>query len=425
MIGALIFFSVSVYFLVIFYKNAFKKLPNFPPGLFFTDGFFWHVQRRFSLRYMRDYGFGRRDETLEQVVESEIKEIFDIRLNGPKNDAEKDMVKGDLVYMPHFLATPFINGILHVVSRMTLPREKYGYVWELAKGTLLFQRSSNDLGGALTFTPWLKDVMPNYSGYNDLKKGHQYLLDFFTNLVKEIMSTFDSSHPRHFLDEYIRQMKKEQNEKRSTYSVEQLILTCVDYMFPAATAPQAVLAMLLERLVMQPELQDRLHEEVDRVVGSGRLPNLDDKIKMPFTEACIREQMRMDTLVPLGVPHRATEPTTFHGYNIPEGTMFTANYPMLHKDEVIWGDPEVFRPDRFIVDGKLDVSKDKSLPFGAGRRLCAGETYARQTMFQVFAALVQNFRVERAPGSAPMPAPRMQGIITTIPDYWIKLTPRH
>uniref|UniRef100_A0AAU7NIQ6 Cytochrome p450 n=2 Tax=Pyraloidea TaxID=37573 RepID=A0AAU7NIQ6_MARVT len=354
-------------------------------GIFFTDGYFWHVQRRFSLRYMRDYGFGRRSATLEQVVESEIKELIDIRLNGPKSDAEREMVKGDLVFLPHFLAPPFINGVLHVCSRMSLPREKYGTVWELAKGALLFQQNSNDLGGAITYTPWLKDVLPNYSGYSGLRKGNQVLIDFFTGLVEEVIATFDPSHSRHFLDEYVRQMYKDNGEKgekgekgKSTYSKEQLILTCTDYMFPAASATEAVLSMLLEILLVHPELQDRIHEEIDRVVGSGRLPNLDDRNKMPFTEACIREAMRVDTLVPLGVPHRATQPTTFHGYDIPEGTMFHANYLMLHKDKDIWGDPDTFRPDRFIVDGKLDVSKDRSLPFGAGRRLCAGETFARQ-----------------------------------------------
>nr|QZP43557.1 cytochrome P450 monooxygenase CYP304F32 [Ephestia elutella] len=398
-------------------------------GIFFTDGYFWHVQRRFSLRYMRDYGFGRRSATLEQVVEDEIKELIDMRLNGPKNDAEREMVKGDLVLLPHFLSTPFINGVLHVASRLCLPREKYDAVWELSKGALLFQLNSNDLGGAISLTPWLKNILPNYSGYNGLKKGNEALRNFFTGLVEEVMATYDPSHSRHFLDEYIRQMYKENEVKgksdKSTYSKEQLIMTCTDYMFPAASATEAVLSMLLERLLMHPELQDRVHEEIDRVVGSGRLPNLDDRSNLPFTEACIREALRFDTLVPLGVPHRATESTTFHGYDIPEGTMFHANYLMLHKSKEIWGDPDTFRPDRFIVDGKLDVSKDKSLPFGAGRRLCAGETFARQSMFQVFAGIMQTFRLEKAPGAAPMPAPRLQGIITTIPDYWIKLTPRH
>ncbi|KAL0882245.1 hypothetical protein ABMA27_000780 [Loxostege sticticalis] len=402
-------------------RSYWKKL-----GIFFTDGYFWHIQRRFSLRYLRDFGFGRRDGTLEVVVEAEIKEMIDMTLNGPKYPAEQELVKGDLVYLPHYFAVPFINGMLHVFSRMTLPRAEYETLWRLAKHVMLFQRGSNDLGGALTLTPWLKDVLPNFSGYNDLRRGNQFLLDFFQKLVKDVMETQEDSHSRHFLDMYIKKMNEELKEqKKSTFSVDQLVLTCTDYMFPTATAGEAVLTMLVERILLQPEIQERVHEEIDRVVGRGRLPNLDDRRNMPYTEACIREMMRHETLVPLGIPHRAVKDVKFHGYDIPEDTLVSANFTMLHMDKELWGDPENFRPERFLTDGKLNLSKDKSLPFGAGRRLCAGETFARQTMFQVFAGFMQAFHVSTADGRPlTKPAKRIQGIITTIPEFWVRVTPR-
>ncbi|XP_026737602.1 probable cytochrome P450 304a1 [Trichoplusia ni] len=146
---------------------------------------------------------------------------------------------------------------------------------------------------------------------------------------------------------------------------------------------------------------------------------------MPYLEACIREQMRVDTVVPLGVPHRAMTDTKIGSYDVPEGTMISVNLTMLSMDKEIWGDPENFRPERYIKNGVLDVASDKNLPFGAGRRLCAGETYARQSMFQVFAAFMQAFSVSTADGKPlKKPSRRIQGIITTIPEFWVKLTPR-
>ncbi|CAH0407358.1 unnamed protein product [Chilo suppressalis] len=402
-------------------RSYWKKL-----GIFFTDGYFWHVQRRFSLRYFRDYGFGRRDEALETVVEGEIKEMIDMSINGPKYPAEKELVKGELIYLQHYFAVPFINGMMHVLSKMTLPRSEYHVLWDLAKNGLIFQRNSNDLGAALSLTPWIKDIIPNWSGYNGLRKGNQCLLDFFQKLVQEVIKTHDGTHNRHFLDMYVKRMKEElEKEGKSTFSVDQLVLTCVDYMFPTATATESVLAMLIERILLQPEIQDKIHEEIDRVVGRGRLPNLDDRKNMPYTEACLREMMRIEPLVPLGVAHRCITNYKFHGYDIPEDTVVSANYLVLHMDKEIWGDPERFRPERFIANGKLDVSKDKSLPFGAGRRLCAGETYARQTMFQVFAGFMQAFHVSTADGKPlKKPSKRIQGIITTIPEFWVRVTPR-
>ncbi|CAK1545866.1 unnamed protein product [Leptosia nina] len=395
-------------------------------GIFFTDGFFWHTQRRFSLRYMRDFGFGRRCENLEDAIQHDVKEMIDMVKNGPKNDIEKKIVNGDLIYLPHFFDVPFINGMLHVFVNTTLPRDKYPMLWNLGKNSLIFQRSSNDLGGALVITPWLRNILPNYSGFNDLTSGTKALYDFYGDLIRNAMDTFDETHERHFIDMYIKKMKEEMKEKqRTTYSVEQLQMICTDYTFPAASATEMVLTMIIERMLIQPEIQEKVHEEIDRVVGRDRLPTLDDRDKMPYTEACLRECMRFDTLVPLGVPHRALSDTKLGGYTIAENTSVSVNLMNLNLDVKVWGDPQNFRPERYIANGKVQASLDKSLSFGAGRRLCAGETFARQGMFLVFAIFMQAFHVSTADGK-PLKdrAKRIQGIITSIPEFWVRVSSR-
>ncbi|XP_041970287.1 probable cytochrome P450 304a1 [Aricia agestis] len=402
-------------------RSFWKKL-----GIFFTDGYFWHVQRRFSLRYLRDYGFGRRDESLETVISREVSEMIDMVVSGPQNDAEKELVKGDLIYLQHYFDAPFVNGLFHIFARFTFPRSAYHLIWKLAKKVLMFQRNSNDFGGALVLTPWLKDVMPKISGYAYLKEGNDALLDLFKKLIDENLADHDESYDRHFLDVYLRKMKEERRtNERTTFTEEQLQLICTDYMFPTASAGQATLTFLIERMLLQPEIQDKIHEELDRVVGRDRLPNLDDRQRLPYTEACLREIMRYETLVPLGILHRAMVDTKLGGYDIPENTVVAVNLTSLHHNKELWGDPENFRPERFLEDGKLCVRKDKSLPFGAGHRLCAGETYARQTMFQVFSGFMQAFEVSTADGK-PLKKPfrRIQGIITTVPEFWVRVTPR-
>lgn len=64
--------------------------PNFNlRGIFFTEGLFWKNQRRFTLRHLRDYGFGRRFDELELHTKEEILQMIDIIKNGPKYDHEK------------------------------------------------------------------------------------------------------------------------------------------------------------------------------------------------------------------------------------------------------------------------------------------------------------------------------------------------
>lgn len=61
-------------------------------GIFFTENDLWHEQRRFTLRYLRDFGFGRRFDTLEMEIQSQIAQYIDIVKNGPKY--EHEMVSG-------------------------------------------------------------------------------------------------------------------------------------------------------------------------------------------------------------------------------------------------------------------------------------------------------------------------------------------
>lgn len=169
-----------------------------------------------------------------------------------------------------------------------------------------------------------------------------------------------------------------------------------------------------------------MQQEIDDVVGVGRLPELDDRINLPYTEASIREIMRLETLVPSSIPHRTLRDTKIGGYDIPKGTLALPGLYSFHNNKDLWGDPDNFRPERFIgPDGKLDLKLDKTLPFGAGKRLCAGETFARNTLFLFISAFFQNFNIS-VPDGEPFPSRSKNGtgLITYTPEFWIKVTPR-
>lgn len=72
-------------------------------------------------------------------------------------------------------------------------------------------------------------------------------------------------------------------------------------------------------MVCNPEVQKKAQAEIDRVVGPHRLPNFDDRPSLPYAEALYREVMRWRPVVPLSVPHAATEDDAYKGYFIPKG----------------------------------------------------------------------------------------------------------
>ena len=111
--------------------------------------------------------------------------------------------------------------------------------------------------------------------------------------------------------------------------------------------------------------------------------------------------------------------------NVQQDTAVVTNLWSFHNDKEFWGDPEVFRPERFLdEDGNL-LKKDFSLPFGLGKRICAGETFARQYMFLLMTSIMQSFNIRCAPGtSPPTTEPDLSGIIVTKKGLWTRFEPR-
>ena len=88
------------------------------------------------------------------------------------------------------------------------------------------------------------------------------------------------------------------------------------------------------------------------------------------------------------------ENTTFHGYNVDKGTFIIANHHSVHFSKEAWGDPENFRPERFLsADGKTVKRSEHLIPFSTGRRQCLGESLARDSFYLFFTSIFQRFQV--------------------------------
>ena len=121
---------------------------------------------------------------------------------------------------------------------------------------------------------------------------------------------------------------------------------------------------------------------------------------MPYTEAFICEVLRKSTITPFGLFHYATETAKVAGYTIPKGSWVAVNQYFIHHDPAIWGDPESFRPERFLSqDGKSVVKNDNLIAFSVGRRMCIGEQIAKDNLFLFLTGIMQKFNVAFDPNS--------------------------
>ena len=123
----------------------------------------------------------------------------------------------------------------------------------------------------------------------------------------------------------------------------------------------------------------------------NRTPDMSDKSKLNFLSAFIMETQRFSGALPLGIDRLATSDIQLGGYTITKGTTVMVNLDSALRDVSAWGDPDVFRPDRFLDDKGSVVVKKDFLPFGIGKRNCLAEGLATMELFIFISALVQKF----------------------------------
>ncbi|XP_072244372.1 cytochrome P450 1D1 [Leuresthes tenuis] len=224
---------------------------------------------------------------------------------------------------------------------------------------------------------------------------------FMEQRIEEHIKTFDKNCIRDITDALIALCEnREENIETSLLSSSQIIHTVIDIFGAGFDTIIAGLQWSLLYLIKFPDTQDRIHQEIDDHIGSARLPRFSDKSKMPFTEAFINEVFRHASYVPFTIPHCTTRNTTLNGYFIPKDMCVFINQYQVNHDIDLWGDPDKFRPDRFLgPSGQLNKELiEKVLIFGMGRRRCLGDGFARLEMFVFLTTLLHGLRLENVPG---------------------------
>ncbi|KAK6984826.1 O-methylsterigmatocystin oxidoreductase [Favolaschia claudopus] len=162
-------------------------------------------------------------------------------------------------------------------------------------------------------------------------------------------------------------------------------------------------------MVLFPDVQLKAQQELEKVIGTSRLPTIRDQEHLPYIAALQKEVHRWRTTVPGGVPHAATEDDIFNGFYIRKGTIIINNLwcaftqlminlistppPLLRAiahDPTHYRDPMAFNPERFL--GGTPELDPTAFTFGFGRRRCPGIEVAESTLFIVMATLLAVFR---------------------------------
>ncbi|XP_011146960.2 probable cytochrome P450 304a1 [Harpegnathos saltator] len=389
-------------------------------GITFADNTLWREQRRFFLRNIRDFGFGRRQDGIEKQIMDEISQLIDILKHGAVNDGEEKIIKGNLILFPDILYPTICSSLWNVLFGQRFNRSEHDIPRRFGRMAMLFHRSLDSTGGALFHLPVLR-YFGNMFGFKDMMKANNAMIDIIQEYLKSQDVIPSENVDRGFIDRYLDILNKDDNTQ--TFSKEQLIILLADILLAANSTLPTVITQIFKYLIHHPRVQKKAHDEIDRVVGTGRLVTWGDRKNLPYMEAVIREVMRISSSLPFSVFHRAVKDTTLGGYTIPADTPIVTNLAAMHHDPDLWGDPDNFRPERFFdEDGAL--IKDMSLPFGLGHRVCPGETYSRYYVFGVTSALLQTFNFFAVEGEPSKPGDDLPGLLITPKEFWLRYESR-
>ena len=189
----------------------------------------------------------------------------------------------------------------------------------------------------------------------------------------------------------------------------------ISYVICAETAIETTLTSMewgIAELVNHPNIQSKLRNEIDTVLGPAVQVTEPDLHKLPYLQAVIKETIRRRMAVPLLVPHMNLKDAKLAGYDIPAESRILINAWWLTNNPDSWNSPEEFRPERFLEEEahvEANGNDFRYVPFGVGRRSCPGIILALPILGITIGRLVQNFELLPPPGQSKIDTSEKSG----------------
>ncbi|XP_051720022.1 cytochrome P450 2G1-like isoform X1 [Ctenopharyngodon idella] len=388
-------------------------------GLAISNGDRWQQLRRFTLTTLRDFGMGRKQ--MEQWIQEESRHLLN----------SFDETKSTPVDPTFFMSRAVSNVICSLVFGQRFDYEDKNFLHLLQIISRLVRFGSSPWGQMYNIFPKLMEFLSGR--HHAMFREVEDIKAFIMTKIKEHEQNVDFSDPKDFIDCFLIRLIEEKHNPDTEFHKDNMLGTVLNLFVAGTETTSTTIRYALMLLIKYPHIQEQMQREIDRVIGQNRIPNMDDRKSLPFTDAVIHEVQRYMDIVPLNFPHYATHDISFRGYVIPKVTMNTYNgqlllswkyfpmisswyvvlnldilcnfgwilfpqdtviLPMLHsvlRDEGQWETPWTFNPEHFL-DANGNFKKNPAFfAFSAGKRSCVGESLARMELFLFIVSLLQKF----------------------------------
>ncbi|XP_075772875.1 cytochrome P450 2H2-like [Pelodiscus sinensis] len=349
-------------------------------GIGFINGEPWKQVRRFLLTTLRGFGMGKK--SIEERIQEETRFLVERLRNTHERSFDPRL----------FLAHVVSNVICSIVFGDRFDYEDKNFVTLISLILEISKLQQSSRAALYNFFPTLMDYVPG---------PHQRLFEIFEELrrfvgerVKVHKASLDPSSPRDFIDAFLIKIDEEQKNGDSIFTEKSMLESTVELFFAGTVSVSHTLCFGLLVLLKYPEIEAKVHEEIDRVIGRSRSPGMADRSQMPYTDAVVHEIQRFLALAPIGFPHAVARDVHLKEYVIPKGTTIFPVLKSVLYDSREFPNPEQFNPGHFLDENGAFKKSDFFMPFSAGKRICLGEGLARMELFLILTAILQNFTLK-------------------------------
>ncbi|XP_036864658.1 cytochrome P450 2W1 isoform X3 [Manis javanica] len=352
-------------------------------GVFFSSGARWRAARQFTVHAFHSLGVGRQpvaDKVLQELrclagqLDSYGGRPFPLALLGwaPSN------VTFTLLFGRRFdYGDPVFVSLLGLIDEVMI----------------LLGSPSLQL---FNIYPWLGALLQLHRPV--LQKIEKVRTILRTLLEAQRPPTLQGGPVQSYMDALVRQCQGKDPE--GLFAEANVVACALDMVMAGTETTSATLQWAALLMGKHPGVQGQVQEELDRVLGPERPPQLEDQQLLPYTNAVLHEVQRFITLLP-HVPRCTATDMQLGTYLLPKGTPVVPLLSSVLLDKTQWETPHQFNPGHFLdAEGRF-VRRAAFLPFSAGRRVCIGEALARSELFLLFAGLLQRYRLLPPPGLSP------------------------
>ncbi len=385
-------------------------------GVILSNGPTWVEQRRYALHVLRDLGFGRN--SMEETIRDEVDQLC--------RHLEKE--EGKAINIRNYFNIAVLNSLWSITTNEKLEYDDpklQKIVYTLDKALQEFASPVNQI--VLTYKPLI--FIAKYTNIFSTRKFVQKIKDVLYEAISDHEESYQEDSMRDFIDYFLKEIKeKSASQEESSFKGKDgrgnLISTLIDFFVAGSETTSTTLNWGMLFMIKNPDIQQKVREELDNVTGRGRLPVWADRLETPYTEAVIQEIQRCANILPLSVFHGTATDTHLGGYFIPKNTAVFPNIGHVMRDPKNFPNPEKFDPTRHLTaDGKFHPHP-MVIPFGLGKRRCLGENLAKMSLYLFFTGLLSSFIMTKENENDHLTTKALPGIVESPQMYNLRFLPR-